>query len=59
MAGESVDEIESLRWSAEIAGMNNQLIAVWDLLSKSSEEYTDLRRGLPLKTSTIRDLCIL
>lgn len=57
MASGSVDETERLRWSAEIASINNQLKVLWGLLSKSSEEYIDLRQGFPLNTSDIRGLC--
>jgi tetratricopeptide (TPR) repeat protein len=59
MAGEAVDETERLRWSTEVAHINNQLMVIWNLLSKSSEEYIDLRQGLPLKTSAIRELCVV
>ena len=57
MASGPAEETERLRWSAEIANINNQLKVIWVLLSKSSEEYIDLRQGLPLNTSDIRGLC--
>jgi len=58
MARGLADETERLRRSAEIAGINNQLNILWGLLAESSEEYVDLRQGLPLKISEIQDLCV-
>ena len=57
LASRSTDDTERLRLSAEIAGIYGQLKYLWGALSKSSEEYVDLRRGFPLNTADIRDLC--
>jgi tetratricopeptide (TPR) repeat protein len=60
LAEKSLDETERLRRSAEVVDVNNQLMAIWDSLSNSSEEYADIRRGMPLRTPGIRGLlCVV
>ena len=59
MASQATDEGERLHWSAKVTDVSNELNDVWDVLHKSSEEYVDLRRAVPLSMIDFRRLCSL